>query len=186
MGLCGSEKPWGQTTLTCFMMSGFPLYGLETSPKRMEYASGNGITVIQDEPSPGVTFDFINSEQVFEHLPNPLGHLRRLVRWLNPQGFLRIAVPNADLHRDCLGRPDWRAGHDAFHPLEHINGFSPRSLRRLVQEAGLEVVVPLPMPSFQPSLKQLIRARLWPKKSLRAYENSTRLYLRIASGSVWR
>ena len=61
---------WGKWSL---MAKGFGCnsYGIELSIDRIKYAKSNGVKVITWDEIPKHSFDFINSEQVFEHLSNP-------------------------------------------------------------------------------------------------------------------
>lgn len=88
-------------------------------------------------------FDFINTEQVFEHLTNPAALLTNLVRSLRPGGVLKIGVPfDPDLERK-LSHPDWRAAKstpdslNSVAPIEHLNAYTPWGLRELGIQAGL-------------------------------------------------
>lgn len=162
---------------------GFQVWGLEMSQKRLQYAKEHGLQVASNiRELSSYQFDFINSEQVFEHTPHPVLDLRRLASRLSPRGVIRISVPNAQLQKHRLEDPNWKAAHDSFHPLEHVNGFTPASLRRLAREAGLTVVAPPHQPSFKPSIRAALVARLFPqlaeRRRLRNYDQSTRLFLR--------
>jgi SAM-dependent methyltransferase len=92
---------------------------------------------------PAEGFDFINTEQVFEHLPSPGDDLRRLVQALRPNGVLKIGVPYDPQLRRKLDCPDWIAAKNspaslnAVAPIEHLNHFEPASLDALCSQAGL-------------------------------------------------
>ena len=83
----------------------------------------------------GVLFDLINAAQVLEHVPDPLDSLRDLVALLGEGGGISISVPDAGTQRHPAGQV--RKG--PHQPLEHINGFIRKSVRYLVQHAGLEM-----------------------------------------------
>src|SRR5262249_44635808 len=51
---------------------GCSVYGTELSQVRINYAKASGISVIGWEEIPQYQFDFINTEQVFEHIGHPL------------------------------------------------------------------------------------------------------------------
>lgn len=126
---------------------GFQATGVELSEQRLAYARNQGLEVTPNlDQLPLESFDFINAEQVFEHIPNPLETLRRLTQLLTPKGALRIAVPNAFRIPRQLANPRWQAAKDAIHPLEHINGFRHRSLQTLARQANLT-------PTHQPLLR---------------------------------
>jgi hypothetical protein len=99
-----------------------------------------GIEVIENLS--GQRFDFINAEQVFEHIPSPCETLQQLAEHLNSGGVIHIAVPNGAGIERKLARPDWKPTGDAVLPLEHINCFTRRTLIRLGETVGLRVVAP--------------------------------------------
>lgn len=120
---------------------GYNVMGLEVSKERVRYAEQMGVEVtdsltdIKDHK-----FDFINSEQVFEHITEPLETLNRLSKMLKDNGVIRISVPNGKRTLETLTRPDWKAKKDALHPLEHVNCFTHSTLKRLGKGAGLSFI----------------------------------------------
>lgn len=88
-------------------------------------------------------FDFINTEQVFEHLTEPRRVLAALVKGLSIGGLLRLSVPNGGDLDARLRSEDWMAPKgtarslDCVAPLEHLNCFDHDSLVRLAAEFGL-------------------------------------------------
>ena len=129
---------------------GCDAYGTELSPARIAYAQAHGVKVVSEAELATQQFDFINTEQVFEHLPDPLVTLQQLKRALKPTGLLKISVPDgADLKRR-LAVMDWHAPKgsknslNAVSPLEHINCFKRVTLKKMAACAGLqEVQLPL-------------------------------------------
>jgi 2-polyprenyl-3-methyl-5-hydroxy-6-metoxy-1,4-benzoquinol methylase len=130
---------------------GFRTAGHEVSLSRMEYARQKGIDLIAWEAIPDSGFDFINADQVFEHIPRPLETLRHLVRGLRPKGVIRLSVPNGRK----IGRPltpeTLLPVFPLIYPLEHINCFNPLSLENLGKHAGLK-----PLGAIGPGLKSIL------------------------------
>ena len=140
---------WGRWTMMAKAF-GCETYGTELSPTRIEHARTNGIQIISWEEIPNIQFDFINTEQVFEHLPEPLETLRHLKQALKPGGLLKISVPNTNDIDRRLKIMDWTAPKRSRNslnpvaPLEHINTFRRSSLLRMAEEAGMvEALIPL-------------------------------------------
>jgi len=80
-------------------------------------------------------YDAILMSQVLEHALDPLDWLRRARDLLSPGGVLAVALPNfAGVYR-LLGRRD-----PFLIPPFHLNYFSPASLRRGFESAGLSPV----------------------------------------------
>lgn len=140
---------WG---VWCQMAEGFgcDVYGTEILQTRIAHARSRGLRVIDPADVPNHTFDFINSEQVFEHLAGPLDTLEWLTRALNPVGLIKISVPDARDLKRRLRIMDWTAPYGSRNslndtiPLIHVNSFTHRSLVRMAELAGLELVkIPL-------------------------------------------
>ena len=120
------------------MAYGYEVYGFEIASDRLAYARKFGLQVTGDKADlAGERFDFINSEQVFEHVPRPRTDLDYLVSKLNRGGILRISVPNGSGVADVVKRPNWRPTHDAIHPLEHINCFTNKTLIYLAKNGRI-------------------------------------------------
>ena len=123
---------------------GGDVYGTELSASRIAYAQSEGIKVIAWDEIPEHRFDFINTEQVCEHLPQPLETLRYLAASLRPNGLIKISVPNGSDFKRRLKAADWTAPKfsrnslNAAAPLEHINCFNYQSLLRMADLAGLK------------------------------------------------
>lgn len=119
---------------------GCEVYGCEFSNARIKFARSVGIPILGYSDLPGRMFDFINTEQVVEHLVDPLGSLRHLAAALAPGGVIKISVPNEGRALQSLQRGD--GFPMALAPLEHVNCFSNRSLTALARAAGLVPVRP--------------------------------------------
>ncbi|HMJ06178.1 MAG TPA: methyltransferase domain-containing protein [Chthoniobacterales bacterium] len=118
-------------------------YGYDLSPERMAYAAALGIRA----PEPDDRFHFINTEQVFEHLTDPLGAALRLADALLPGGILKLSVPSSRgldrLFDSLAGRED--VSHEEImplQPLEHVNSFSRAGLCELAGRVGLRCLQP--------------------------------------------
>lgn len=120
--------------------------GVEVSASRVGHAERHGVDVLAPDRIPEREFDFINTEQVFEHLPQPAETASRLAAALRDGGVLKISVPNGMRAKRRLRDPDWLAPYGSrrslndVSPLQHINCFTNRSLVRLGRRAGLRPV----------------------------------------------
>jgi SAM-dependent methyltransferase len=138
-------------------------FGFDLSDTRMRAASEAGVKVLREEDFPPETFDFINTEKVFEHVPAPRELAKRLAASLKPGGILKICVPYVeDIERRIeLGK--WQAERVSRHsldpvaPLEHINCFKSETLRRLAADLGLGFERPQVLPQFA----YLAHSRTW-------------------------
>ena len=158
---------WGRWALMAKAF-GCDVYGTELSLQRLKYAESNGIKALTWDEIPDVSFDFINTDQVVEHLAYPVEVIEYLTKSLQPDGIIKICVPNSFGIRFRLKYMDWEAPKGSIKslnpvaPLEHINCFYRKSMLELARVVGLkEVKVPL--------LMQYQCSTLWnsPKKILR-------------------
>jgi len=82
---------------------------------------------VADAPS----VDLILCNHVIEHVADPLAVVRRLKERLRPGGWLFVEVP----------MEIWRTAPLGTDPVTHINFFTPRALRNLLEIAGFGVRV---------------------------------------------
>jgi 2-polyprenyl-3-methyl-5-hydroxy-6-metoxy-1,4-benzoquinol methylase len=84
---------------------------------------------------PPQSFDVITMGQVLEHVHEPQRVVQAAAEALRPGGLLVISVPNLDSW-------GYRFFGSAWSPLDlprHLIHFTPDSLRRMVEQAGLEI-----------------------------------------------
>jgi 2-polyprenyl-3-methyl-5-hydroxy-6-metoxy-1,4-benzoquinol methylase len=122
----------------------------------------------------GERFEALRFHHVLEHTANPLAELQRARELLHPNGVLYLSVPNlAGLSswlktwqsRLRLKARPWRH----YAALHHLWYFTPATLRRVVERAGLETLhweTPLPpKPSrgawAEAGLRWLLEGRRW-------------------------
>ena len=115
------------------------LYGIEMSDvvaKKAEAATGAQIFVgdILDAPYAPATFDVITCFHVFEHIYEPQAVLQKVAEWLKPGGIFYLMVPNIDSAGARIFGSYWYA----LELPRHLFHFSPRSLGKLANSAGLE------------------------------------------------
>jgi hypothetical protein len=85
---------------------------------------------------PERSYDVVSAFHVLEHVPDARAFLRTLSRWVRPNGFVTIEVPNFNsTQRRRMGN-DW----PHLRPHEHLTHFTPQTLTRAVDGAGLAPV----------------------------------------------
>ena len=115
------------------------LFGIEMSEWAAKLArerSGAEVLVgdaLDARFAPG-TFDAITCFHVLEHLPQPAEVLARIGEWLKPGGIFYVMTPNID----SVGARVFGSYWYALEVPRHLYLFSPASLRKLCQSAGLE------------------------------------------------
>lgn len=120
---------------------GWDVAGIEPDPAAAQIARERlGLNILAPTlPAaqlPAESFDAVTLSHVIEHLLDPLATLRECGRILKPGGRLIVATPNIQ----SLGHGYWKRSWVGLDPPRHIILFSPRALRRLVEQAGLRVV----------------------------------------------
>lgn len=84
---------------------------------------------------PPESFDVLTLFDVLEHVDAPQAALGRLRGWLRPGGLLFLSVPNAESWIARLMGRRW-----VLLLREHLWYFSPRTLAKLLERAGYELV----------------------------------------------
>ena len=132
----------------CLIAKGFgcDVYGLDLSDSRMDRARELGIKSLHWDNLGSHKFDFINAEQVFEHLTHPLDTLIHLSDALKPGGVIRIGVPRGWDVKRRLEIWNWRAEPqdsdwlNMIAPLQHVNCYNYSALCTMGISAGLKVI----------------------------------------------
>ncbi|MCX7764845.1 MAG: class I SAM-dependent methyltransferase [Bacteroidia bacterium] len=83
---------------------GFETWGIEPSPTFRKRAIELGfappdrliLASVEEAEFPPEHFDFITFSAVFEHLYYPGEVLRKVLRWLKPDGVIHVEVPSAN------------------------------------------------------------------------------------------
>jgi 2-polyprenyl-3-methyl-5-hydroxy-6-metoxy-1,4-benzoquinol methylase len=149
---------WGSMALA----HGCEVYGFDVDATAIEFCSKRGIKMLSLEEIKKMKFDFINCDQVLEHVANPLELTRSLAGALKNQGFLKISTPQ-DYHLPSLlikmektQDNNYLDGKtlDALYPLIHVNLFSRKCLENLANRVNLK-------PVKLPLMKWLGAGQLW-------------------------
>ncbi|HEY2482181.1 MAG TPA: class I SAM-dependent methyltransferase [Caulobacteraceae bacterium] len=92
-----------------------------------------------DIPYAEASFDLLILGEVLEHLPDPEATLRRLARLVKPGGEVLASTPNISHWRIVAGLIAGRFDYQAEGVMDrtHLKWFTPRSLKRAFEQAGL-------------------------------------------------
>jgi 2-polyprenyl-3-methyl-5-hydroxy-6-metoxy-1,4-benzoquinol methylase len=151
----------------CLMVKAFgaEAMGIELSQDRIKNAKENAIKVLSWDDIRNYKLDFINTEQVFEHIPKPLDTLKYLSSSLKPNGLIKISVPNGNVATRNLKIMDWKAPKNSRNslnfvaPLEHINSFRTKTIKTMAELCGLQHVS---VPFKDLAVKDLVKSKLKP------------------------
>jgi 2-polyprenyl-3-methyl-5-hydroxy-6-metoxy-1,4-benzoquinol methylase len=125
---------------------GFEATGTDLAPALIAAARAQGITAIDIQQLESERFDFINTEQVLEHVTRPLEVVRQLRKSLTPGGIIKVSVPDGRGMERRIPLMDWSAPRaDRRYlmpatPLIHVNTFTQESIGAMGREAGLRTM----------------------------------------------
>jgi len=128
--------------LSVMQDEGWQVTGLEPSEAvRAEAASRIGAENVHDgllgacDLAPG-SFDLITLWDVLEHIPDPVAALAAARELLAPGGKLLIETQNVDSRAAKWLGPKWQH----YKHTEHIYHFNPKTLKEILDRAGLRVL----------------------------------------------
>jgi SAM-dependent methyltransferase len=113
--------------------------GLETSGFMRSYLSSQGLPVVASLSEVQARQHGVFLSDVLEHLPEPRKTLREVHSLLVPNGYVCVNVPDFSERRvNSIGREMKFGGQPPkdLNPWEHLNYFSPKTLRRMLRDEG--------------------------------------------------
>src|SRR2546428_9581461 len=117
--------------------AGWDVAGVEISTFAAQRARARGLRVtagrLEELDLPAASFDVITLYDAIEHLTDPVATLAAVHRLLVPGGLLHLVTPSVGgVQARLLGRHWYH-----YKPGEHLFYFTPDTLRRAVERAGL-------------------------------------------------
>lgn len=117
---------------------GLETCGLELNTAAAEKARARGHKIFtrllhELDPQEVGRFDLITLFQVLEHVPDPVSVMKQAAGFLNPGGYISIAVPSAEgVYRLCPWDPhEW--------PPHHISHWRLKDFEQLAAASGLKL-----------------------------------------------
>ena len=119
-------------------LNGFSAVGTEIDSDVVEKLSQKGVKIRELEHimSGPEKYDVISVIEVLEHVADPKMVLNQLRKKLAEPGVLFITTPNFNALNRRILKGNWRA---LSYP-DHINIFSTRSIKKLLDECGYKIV----------------------------------------------
>ena len=114
---------------------GWDVFGSEINKECIKVLNKKKIPNINIENCGKETFDLITLWTVYEHLIDPNGFLKKVLKLLKINGKIIINIPNIDslsariLHDKC----------SMFHGHQHLNFYSPKTLGALFKKNNLKI-----------------------------------------------
>lgn len=135
---------WGEWSLMA-KAYGCDVYAAELSEDKLAYLRSCGVSTVSYDDLLKHEFDFINTEQVFEHIAAPGDMISHLGNALVSGGVLKVSLPNGERVKQNLKSPDFFAERLSaqslmpLQPIEHINAFTEATLVKLAEQRNLFV-----------------------------------------------
>ncbi len=116
---------------------GFNVYGVEISQKATEYARQNfGLNIfngrLEESSFDDRFFDVIFLSHLIEHLEDPMGSLKMMVKIMKLDGVLLLKCPNFGSLMSKITGKNWCW----IAPPEHLYHFTARTITNLLNKAG--------------------------------------------------
>ena len=89
-------------------------------------------TILEEAKLKPNQFNAVTSQDVLEHVANPVSHLKKINEILKPGGYLFIVTPNIKSNWSKILGSRWYH----YKPGEHINYFSPSTVTKALTQAG--------------------------------------------------
>lgn len=114
--------------------------GTQISPPALKFARERLRLKIYDRDLlelrlPGESFDVVTVWHVLEHVPDSVSYTKEMWRILKLGGVLLVEVPNLAAWSRSLAGKCWLS----WDPKYHLSFFDPKSLTRLLTEAGFKI-----------------------------------------------
>ena len=115
-------------------------YGVESSASAADQArriTGGTIHTgtLDTAPYTEGMFDVVTLWDVIEHLQSPRAYVQQIAKLLRPGGLFALTTPNIRSLAFALLGPQW----EVVGPNDHLYYFAPRTLARLLVEAGFAI-----------------------------------------------
>lgn len=98
--------------------------------RKVDIVSGS----LEEADFPSQYFSVVHFSHLIEHIPDPVRFMREIIRITAPGGRCIVTTPNIRGFQSLLMGPRWRSAIP-----DHVVLYSKRTLRRLLEEAGLTV-----------------------------------------------
>lgn len=115
---------------------GFEAYGVDRSSAKRENNKFVNIFENIEDVSEMPPFHALTLFEVLEHLDDPHNLMLQLRDLLVPGGILVLETPNCSGVDNIKTRYDY----DKIHPLEHINAFTPKTMKGFAARLGFEQI----------------------------------------------
>ena len=125
---------------------GYTVYAFDIATNRNSLFASSAITFVSDlSHVQNVEFDFVHSDQVFEHVQDPVTELSKITKLMKTGAILHLSVPDCGGIEAQLRSSKKGTFMKAAAPLAHINCFDHDTLVLLGKKCGLTLLSPTHM-----------------------------------------
>jgi 2-polyprenyl-3-methyl-5-hydroxy-6-metoxy-1,4-benzoquinol methylase len=151
-------------------------YGLELDERLVRSLADTGYQVYCERAEdcqriPANSIDLVTMFHVIEHIDDPAALVRKVAAWLAPGGIFALETPNLDsLDARWFKEAYW----GGYHIPRHWNLFTPASIGRLLNSAGLRVLTTTYQTGhsfWMYSFHHCLRYGPWPHRELARWFN---------------
>jgi SAM-dependent methyltransferase len=158
------------TTSAHIQKLGNEVTGIESSAEACAVAAKRLSRVVQGDlqsADPNAQFDAIIFADVLEHVPWPVGVLRRYLQWLAPNGSVIVSLPNVGLWSVRFAHlfGQWNYEETGVLDRTHLRFFTRRTAKWLLSQANLAPVAATYNPGLVRPFVPLAKKILGGKKS---------------------
>ncbi len=158
--------------LSMCALYGFEAYGVDRSSAKRDNNSFTNVLAEIEDVTHLAPFHVLTLFEVLEHLDDPRELMLRLRELVVTGGILVLETP------DCTGVRgiETRQDYAKIHPLEHINGFTPKTLKSFAERLGFVAISkPFSCVTSSPTkiVKSAVKSMLGP-----VVKPTTQLYFR--------
>lgn len=127
---------------------GFETFGCEIDDFKIKYSNKNNLKLLDIDNIKEKSINFINTEQVFEHLEDPIKYIKLFEKIVTNNGVVRISVPNGiKIKKNIKYNYNWlvknKSSNNSLNPIwlfEHINCYTPKSIIYMMENNGFRQI----------------------------------------------
>ena len=159
--------------------SGFDVTGIEPFGKAATYVrevlklnASQG--TLRSARFPSESFDVVTILDVIEHLTDPVAELKEACRVTKPRGLLVVSTPNVGSLIPRIVNTERRLLSRAWFPFDnppwHLWGFTKRSIKSCVENAGFVAEAIIPLDSSLKTTNNKAGSTLWKRRTFQGVD----------------
>ncbi|MCA8938501.1 MAG: methyltransferase domain-containing protein [Planctomycetes bacterium] len=114
--------------------------GVELSEGRRAGMSAAGIRVFKELSDVNESFDLVLSDQVIEHVVDPVQSVKELVSKAKPGAVVFLGTPSSRKASSVIRNTAASNTYNPIRPFIHINSFTNQTLKKIGRIAGLQPI----------------------------------------------